>query len=80
MTVRAEILKAMSILQAKDGRDTFSLKEITQQVLSQTKVYKKSSIGTHIVSSMCVNAPENHLIRYPDLIRVGYGLYKLDRT
>ena len=59
MTVRAEILRAMRILEGKHGGDTFQLKVIRQQVLSQDSTLNVSSINTHIVSAMCVNAPKN---------------------
>jgi hypothetical protein len=29
---------------------------------------------------MCVNAPANHEVRYDDLERVGYGLYRRRRS
>ncbi len=78
MTVRAEILRAMRILEGKFGGDTFQLKVIRQQVLSQDSTLNVNSINTHIGSFMCANAPKNHAIQYPDLIRVGHGLYRLN--
>ena len=80
LTIRSEILKAMRILEGKFGGDTFQLMAIRRQVLVQNSSLNVNSINTHIVSAMCVNAPKNHAIQYPDLFRVGRGLYKLNRS
>jgi hypothetical protein len=37
--------------------------------------HPESTIRTHW-SAMCVNAPPNHAVRYPDLERVGHGKYR----
>ena len=80
MTVRTEILRAMRILEGKHGGDTFQLKVNRQQVLSQDSTLNISSIKTHIVPAMCVNAPKNHAIPYQDLVRVGHGMYRLNSS
>jgi len=68
LTVRFEILRAMRILEGKLATDTFQLKAIRRQVLTQNSSLNVNSINTHIVSAMCVNAPKNHAIQYPDLL------------
>ena len=37
----------------------------------------ESSIRTHVVSRCCVNAPQNHVHRWPYFRRVGRGVYKI---
>lgn len=39
--------------------------------------YTDSTIRTHIVSKMCMDAPDHHAVVYQDLERVGRGLYRL---
>lgn len=53
-------------------------KVIIDQVLSQTKAYKESTIRTHITSKLCANAPVNHAMVYRDLFRVDVGYYRLN--
>lgn len=77
MTCRDEVLKAMKILSKGNSAEAFALKVIIDQVLSQTKAYKESTIRTHITSKMCANAPVNHAMVYRDLFRVDVGYYKL---
>jgi predicted RNase H-like HicB family nuclease len=37
-----------------------------------------STVRTHVVSRCCVNAPKNHLHKWPYFRRVGRGLYKIE--
>jgi hypothetical protein len=78
MTCRDEVLKAMKTLSRGSNNDAFALKVIINQVLSQTKAYKESTIRTHITSKMCANAPVNHAMVYRDLFRVDVGYYRLN--
>jgi hypothetical protein len=77
MTCRQEILDAIRRLERRHARNTFDLYEIVHEVLAKTDRYKESSIRTHIVSSMCSNAPVNHATTYSDLVRVDRGRYRL---
>ena len=79
VTVRSEILKAMNLLEAKTGRDTFSPKEIIRQVQSQTIDCHEPALRTHITSWMCVNTVTCHGGLYPDLFKVSHGLYRLNK-
>ena len=79
MTCRSEIIEAMKLLASKTDRDTFARKEIVRQVKSQTNEYQESTIRTHIISWMCVNTVTGHGGLYPDLFKVGRGLYRLNR-
>lgn len=76
MTVRHEILQAFERLERRHGRVDFQLSDIVLEVQSATDEYAESSIRTHVVSVMCVNAPVNHATTYRDLERVGRGTYR----
>jgi hypothetical protein len=79
MTCRSEINEAMNLLTSNTRLGTFSPKEIILQVQSQTNEYQESTIRTHITSWMCVNTVTGHGGLYPDLFKVGRGLYRLNR-
>ncbi len=68
----------MKTLSRGNNNQAFALKVIIDQVLSQTKAYKESTIRTHITSKMCANAPVNHAMVYKDLFRVDVGYYRLN--
>lgn len=78
-TCREEILDAFATLERRHGRDTFSPAELVAEVLARGSTHPESTIRTHVVSAMCVNAPPNHAVRYPDLERVGRGRYRRAR-
>ncbi len=75
-TCRQEILHAFSALERRHGRSVFSPAELVTEVLAQGSGHPESTIRTHIISAMCVNAPPNHPVRYRDLERVDRGLYR----
>jgi hypothetical protein len=75
-TCREEILEAFAALERRHGRDTFAPAELVAEVLARGSEHRESTIRTHIVSAMCVNAPPNHAVRYRDLERVGAGRYR----
>lgn len=77
VTCRDDVLAAMHALVQRHGRDVFKLEDIVLEVESRGTSAKESTIRTHIVSAMCVNAPANHAVRYPDLIRVDRAMYRL---
>jgi hypothetical protein len=75
-TCRQEILDAFAALERRHGRPVFSPAELVAEVLARGSRHPESTIRTHIISSMCVNAPANHAVRYSDLERVDRGLYR----
>ena len=75
-TCRDAILEAFDSLAARSTRTEFSPAEILAEVRARGDMHADSTIQTHIVSAMCVNAPPTHVVRYPDLERVGPGLYQ----
>lgn len=76
MTARQEILAALPRLRARLSRDDFTPGEVIQELRRAGSVYANSTIRTHVVSRMCVNAPDNHAVTYNDLERVGPGRYR----
>ena len=76
-TCREQILNAISAIQRRSGQKTVGVQEIVDELRREGSSYKESTIRTHITSSMCVNAPPNHAVRYADLFRVERGVYKL---
>ncbi len=77
MTARAEILKAMGMLEARHNRDAFTVKEIIEQVMKQTKVYKESTLTKEIMFKMRADSADHHERSYPDLVRSTRGYYRL---
>jgi hypothetical protein len=76
-TARDEILSAMRSLRSRHGRDVFKLDEIVQEVFARGSSYADSTIRTHVVSRMCVDARPNHAVVYDDLERVSPAHYRL---
>ena len=76
MTARRGILEAARDLTAR-GNSPFSPKDIINELHRRGTRYPESTIRTHIVSAMCINAPTNHAVTYADLRRVGHGQYEL---
>lgn len=73
---RNAVLKAFEELERDSGHDTFRLGQVWHQVRSSTSAYKESTIRTHVVSAMCVNAPVHHANHTEDLVRVDRGIYR----
>lgn len=76
MGAREDVLSAAQELTAR-GASPFSPAELIQEAQRQGSTYPESTLRTHIVSAMCVNAPDNHAVRYEDLERVARGQYVL---
>lgn len=77
MTVRSEVLKAARALSAASPDGTFSPAEVVELLQRWRTTYGEATIRTHVVSAMCVNAPDNHAVKYADLERVSRGRYRL---
>lgn len=75
-TARSEILAAAEAL-TKRGVVPFSPAQLIEELRARGSSYPDSTLRTHIVAAMCVNAPDNHAVRYPDLERVSRGQYRL---
>jgi hypothetical protein len=77
VTCRDEILSAMKMLSRKYHRDAFTTTEILEQVMTQTKTYKQSTITKEVMFKMRADTPDHHEKTYPDLVRVSRGYYRL---
>ena len=76
MTVRQEILEVARDLTAR-GLAPFAPIQIIDELRRRGTSYQESSIRTHVVDFVCIDAPRKHGVSYPDLRRVGRGQYVL---
>ncbi|WP_446684942.1 DUF7669 domain-containing protein [Lentzea indica] len=76
-SAREEILEAAKMLAAHAPDGTFTLTEIIDEIRRRGCRYAEGTVRTHVVSRMCVNAPDHHATVYADLERVGPGRYRL---
>lgn len=76
MTCRDEIITCAKAIIDQQGVNEFSIADILEGMRRNGTQYADSTIRTHIVSKMCVNAPPNHDVRYADLERIDRGLYR----
>ncbi len=76
MTARQEILEVARDLTAR-GLTPFAPRDVLAELERRGTRYPESTLRTHIISAMCINAPTNHAVTYPDLRRVGHGRYEL---
>jgi hypothetical protein len=74
MSARDEILQAIEQIERRSGQDTFTMLNVLAEMRRTGTRYAESTIRTHICSHMCVDAPGEAL--YPDLERLGLGLYR----
>lgn len=75
-TCRDAILEAFDRLEDRHRRKVFNLSEIVKEVLTVTDDFAESTIRTHITSRMCMQAPQNHAVKYADLDRIAPGEYQ----
>lgn len=74
--VRHEILAAARDLTSR-GLAPLSPQDVVDELRRQGSTYPENTVRTHVVSAMCIEAPANHAVRYPDLHRVSRGRYVL---
>lgn len=79
-TCRGEILSAIQRLQIRNGGKPVSPIEIIREMNRVGTVYPDTTIRSHVVSAMCVNAPRHHATDWPDLRRVDRGLYVFNES
>lgn len=75
-TCREAVLAALERLERRNGRKSFDLFEVVQEVMSETDTFAESTIRTHVTSAMCAQASKNHGTVYSDLDRVARGRYR----
>jgi len=74
-TCREEVLSAIATLQRLSGGKPVSPAEVIREMQRVGTAFPEQTIRTEIVSRMCVDAPVHHGTVWPDLRRVGRGLY-----
>ncbi len=79
-TCRAEVLEAFRALERRLERTIFSPADIVAEMKKRGTSYPDSTIRTHVCSHMCVDAPDNAAVTYPDLERVSRGRYRRRRV
>jgi hypothetical protein len=77
LTARQEVLQAARTLHSA-GITTFSPQQLIEQARRQGARSADSTLRTHIASYMVANIATEHGGRWPDLIRIDRGLYRLN--
>jgi hypothetical protein len=77
LTARDELLASARSLVGR-GVDSFSPAELIREARARGSTYTESTLRTHIVSHMCVNAPDHSAVQYADFFRIGRGRYRLN--
>lgn len=72
--VHDHVLEAARQKASPRGDWTFTVEEIVRALPN----LKRSTVQTHIVSRCCVNAPQNHLHKWPYFRRIGRGRYQIE--
>jgi len=76
-TCREEVLSAITALQRLSGGKPVSPAEVIREMQRVGTAFPEQTIRTEIVSRLCVDAPVHHGTVWPDLRRVGRGLYMM---
>ena len=77
VTCREEIILAIQTLTHRYRRDSFTVKEIIEQVMTQTKAYKESTITKEVMFKLRADTPDHHEKSYPRIVRTSRGYYRL---
>lgn len=77
MTVRSDILTVVRSLVMRRDDDTFSMAEVLEAMHRAGTRHADQTIRTHVGSVMCINAPSNHAVGYPDFERIDRGRFRL---
>jgi hypothetical protein len=77
VTARDDVLRAARELAANSADGSFTVDEVVELARRHGSTAKESTIRTHVTSRMCADAPDNHAVTYPDLVRIDRGRYRL---
>lgn len=77
VTAREDVLRAARQLAGDSVDGSFTVDEVVELARRHGSTAKESTIRTHVTSRMCVDAPDNHAVTYPGLVRVDRGRYRL---
>jgi hypothetical protein len=78
-SARAEILAAISDLNARSGADTVTLDQVVREMRTRGSQYAESTVRTMVTSHMCADATGPGISPFTDLERVDRGVYRLRR-
>ena len=73
---REVVLAACDRPEHRNHRKEFDLWEIVKEVFASTIEFKESTIRTHVLSKMCIQAPTHHAMKHDDLDRIEWGKYR----
>jgi hypothetical protein len=76
---RGEILSVIDAIVTRSGNQTFELNDVIAEMRRRASAYAEATIRTMVTSHLCANAPDHAATTYPDLERVGRGLYRRRR-
>ncbi|MFF0657802.1 hypothetical protein [Micromonospora tulbaghiae] len=76
-TCRDEVLEAAHELAARSVDGSFTADEVVRLLIGRGSTFAESTIRTHVVSRICLDAPAHHATRYPDLTGDSGGRYRL---
>lgn len=79
-TAWEEVLEAFDALQRRTRRNAFGAMEIIDETCRRGGLHEESTYRTHIVSHMCIDAPNPTDSRVPCLKRVARGTYAKAET
>lgn len=79
MTCRDEVLVTAHELSHRSSTGEFALANIVKFMEKRGTRYKESTIRTEVVSRMCANSPDHHVVTYSDLERTDRATYRLKR-
>ena len=74
-TCRDAVLQTFEKLEIRPARGEFAPITVIHEVQSDSELFQESTIRTHIVSRMCVQAPKHRSPKCEDLDRVSPGMY-----
>jgi len=72
-----EVREAAHHLARLSADGQFTIEAVVAELRRRGCTHRESTIRTHVTSRMCINAPDHHPVVYPDLRRVGVGVYCL---
>jgi len=75
----AEILVAISDLNARSGADTVTLDQVVREMRARGSRFSENTVRTMVTSHLCAEAAGTGVSPYTDLERVDRGVYRLRR-
>lgn len=77
---REQLLIIVKQITNHKGKNEFTIKELLDTMNKSGSIFKESTIRTHITSRCCANVTKHHhQTHYDDYIRIGRGIYALNK-